>query len=86
MHWATPNTSGRMLDLEQNSENEPISLHPSPVKDDEEQSIKRLILYLIQGGPWQTEIYLLTSIKYKIARQNHMSFFFAYFRNLDHCL
>ena len=44
MHWATPNTSGRMLDLEQNSENEPISLHPSPVKDDEEQSIKRLIL------------------------------------------
>ena len=35
MHWATPNTSGRMIDLhEQNVKNyEPISLNSSPVND-----------------------------------------------------
>ena len=57
MHWATPNTSGRMLDLEQNSENEPISLHPSPVKDDEEQSIKRLAILSPVGKNLFTNTY-----------------------------
>jgi len=34
MHWATPKTSGRMLDMVGEGEaNEPISLNPSPVTD-----------------------------------------------------
>ena len=31
MHWATPNTSGRMIDLHE--QNSPISLNSSPVDD-----------------------------------------------------
>ena len=34
MHWATPKTSGRMIDLLE--KNEPISLNPSPVEDDDD--------------------------------------------------
>lgn len=34
MHWATPKTSGRMIDLVEHDE--PISLNPSPVRDSEE--------------------------------------------------
>ena len=33
MHWATPKTSGRMLDISVQKEEEPLSLNPSPVKE-----------------------------------------------------
>ena len=42
MHWATPKTSGRMLEIAKNTEkNDPISLNPSPVK--EEDTLEHLV-------------------------------------------
>lgn len=34
MHWATPKTSGRMLDMTEKTE-EPLSLNPSPLKEED---------------------------------------------------
>jgi len=35
MHWATPKTSGRMLDIGQKEPSELVSLNPSPVKEED---------------------------------------------------
>ena len=47
MHWATPNTSGRMIDLhEQIAKNAPISLNSSPVEEKGEHNTSNEYLYI----------------------------------------